>query len=492
MSNNIIRDVVTRTKGELYLGVVGAVRSGKSTFIRKFMENKVLPYLNDSETYQKVRDELPQSADGKRVMTVEPKFVPSEHMTLTIDEDVNLSIRLVDCVGYIIPSALGYLNDDGSSRLVKTPWFSEEIPFDEAAKLGTKKVIEAHSHIGIIITSDGSFGDFTREEYASIEKQLVEELKATGKPFVIILNTTKPDSAEAKNLKYQLEEAYNVSVIPLNALELTENDVDDILKEALAEFKISELSLEVPSFIEVLDERQSYKVKFQTAIDNATRNCTRMKDVFAVQRNLLDSGLFEDIIINDFDSGTGDVTMSIQVSDEEYHQILEEIIGTEIPDKTKFIEIIQELMNYKETCQKAGGNLDKLVDNGFGFIIPPTEEMVLQEPELIKQGGRYGIKLKAIAKVMHLTNIEVESSFEPIIGGEMQAKMLLEHMLEEYQQDPKIIWESEFFGRKLADLISDGVKVKIKEVSEGVEKKYQESLTKIVNKGRGGVIAIVL
>ncbi len=485
MNTNLLKDVITRTEGELFIGVVGAVRTGKSTFIRKFMEKKVLPYVTDQELLQKTKDELPQSADGRRVMTMEPKFIPSEHMELNFADNMKLSIRLVDCVGYIIPSAVGYLNEDGTSRLVKTPWFSDEIPFDEAAKIGTKKVIDVHSHIGIIVTSDGSFGDFTREEYAKIEKDLVEELKAANKPFIVILNTTKPTEPETLDLASKLEKDYQVAVIPVNVLEIEEEDIDDLLKKALAEYEIEEMNIDVPEFISVLKDDNSYKQQYQSAMNLVTSDYHKMKDVYRIVDDLKATGLFDDVVISSIDAGRSNVNLALEVNNDKYQAIVEELIGTKITDQTSFIEKIQELVE----CEKNSKNVTR--PEQTGFIIPPTEEMELQEPSLIKQGGRYGIKLSAIAKVCHACEIEVTSSFEPIIGGEMQTKMLLEHMIEEYRKDPNLIWNTEFFGQKLTNLIADGIKVKIKEVGPDIEKKYQDSLTKIVNKGKGVLVAVV-
>lgn len=485
MNTNLLKDVITRTEGELFIGVVGAVRSGKSTFIRKFMEKKVLPYLTDEELLQKTKDELPQSADGRRVMTMEPKFIPSEHMELSFTDNMKLSVRLVDCVGYVIPSAIGYLNEDGTSRLVKTPWFSDEIPFDEAAKIGTKKVIDVHSHIGIIMTSDGSFGDFTRDEYEKIESELVEELKSANKPFIVVLNTTKPNSEDTLELVKELEARYQVAVIPLNILELEEQDIDDLLKKALAEYEIEEMNIDVPEFISVLKDSNMYKEKYTRVMNEITNDYHKMKDIYKIVDDLKATELFDDVIITNIDSGHSNVSLELQINNDKYKEIVENILGIKLDDQKSFIEKIQELVD----CKQTDGTLKK--PNQSGFIVPPTEEMQLQKPELIKQGNRYGIKLSAVAKVWHACEIDVTSSFEPIIGGEMQTKMLLEHMVEEYQKDPNLIWNTEFFGQKLSNLISDGVKVKIKEVGQDIEKKYQDSLTKIVNKGRGVLVAIV-
>ena len=344
MSENIIKEVITRTKGEIYLGVVGPVRSGKSSFIRKFMEVKVLPYIKEEDTYHKVLDELPQSGEGKTIMTVEPKFVPSNNMTITIEDNVNLNIRLVDCVGYVIDSSKGFLNDDGSTRLVQTPWFSEPIPFNDAAGLGTKKVIEAHSNIGILLSSDGSFGDFTRDEYAKIEERMVDELKSLNKPFVLILNTNKPNAEETKNLVNELSNKYNVTVLPISVLDLTNNDVDLILK--------SELNLEVPSWVDQLDGNIPFKQEFDSIINDVTGNYRKMKDAFIIQDKLLECGLFDSVDIMNVDSGSGVVDINIKVKDGIYTEIIEDILGVTLEDKGVLIEILQKLKKAEDIYNK--------------------------------------------------------------------------------------------------------------------------------------------
>lgn len=491
MSENIIKEVITRTKGEIYLGVVGPVRSGKSSFIRKFMEVKVLPYIKEEDTYHKVLDELPQSGEGKTIMTVEPKFVPSNNMTITIEDNVNLNIRLVDCVGYVIDSSKGFLNDDGSTRLVQTPWFSEPIPFNDAAGLGTKKVIEAHSNIGILLSSDGSFGDFTRDEYAKIEERMVDELKSLNKPFVLILNTNKPNAEETKNLVNELSNKYNVTVLPINVLDLTNNDVDLILKSALNEFDISELNLEVPSWVDQLDGNIPFKQEFDSIINDVTGNYRKMKDAFIIQDKLLECGLFDSVDIMNVDSGSGVVDINIKVKDGIYTEIIEDILGVTLEDKGVLIEILQKLKKAEDIYNKIG-NLEKVYQVGYDVVIPPISEIKLEEPTLSKQSNRYGILINAKAEALLITKVDVESSFDPIIGNMEQAQILVDHMKEDYENNPEKLWNSEIFGRKLCDVISDGIRIKVNQVPNKILEKYSDGITKIINQNKGGVIAIVL
>lgn len=491
MSENIIREVVARTKGEIYLGVVGPVRSGKSTFIRKFMEQKVLPYIDNEDTYKKVVDELPLSGDGKTITTVEPKFIPSNNMNIRIDDSLNINIRLVDCVGYIINSAKGYLNEDGTNRLVQTPWFTEAIPFNEAAGLGTKKVIEAHSNIGVLVSSDGSFGEFTREEYEVVEEKMVNELKSLNKPFVLVINTKKPNDESTNKLVNELTNKYEISVIALDILNMTSDDVDKVLKEALNEFDISELNIEVPNWIDYLDDDVPFKNEFNTLLKDTTANYRKMKDAFRIQESLKECEYFKDVEITSIDSGTGIVNFDIKVKDECYLNVIESIMGASINDKGQFIESLQRLNMANKVYEKVG-NLDKVYQVGYDFIIPPISEMKLSEPVLSKQNGRYGVKINANAEALLIAKVDVESSFDPIIGSMEQSQILVDHMKDDFLNDPDKLWNVEIFGRKLSEVISDGIKIKVSQIPDVVLQKYNDGITKIVNQNKGGVIAIVI
>ena len=492
MNEDIIQEVAKRTKGEIYLGVVGAVRSGKSTFIRRFMEQKVLPLISDQSLYSKIQDELPQSADGKTIMTVEPKFIPSNNIKINMGEDTNFYVRLVDCVGYVIPSAKGYQNEDGSSRTIKTPWSVDEIPFEEAAYMGTKKVIDTHSNIGIVLTSDGSFGEFTRKEFEEVEEKIIEELKNAKKPFVVVLNSQYPTNEKTMVLKNELMEKYGVSVVVLDVVNMQEEDVDKLLKTALDEFDIEELNINLPNWVNVLKDDVSFKERFNVELSATTGNYRKMKDVFVIQEAFKNTGLFESVDITDINPGTGIVNIDLTCSEEVYNEVVEEILGGKLDDKATFIETIQDMKVAKDTYNKVGNALKATTECGYGISVPKVEDMVLSTPELIKQGNRYGIKIKATAPAIHLVQVEVESCFEPIIGSIEQSQALIDHMLKDYEENPEKVWNSEIFGRKLCDVIGDGIKAKINSVPDIVQCKYKESLSKVVNNGRGGVISIIL
>ncbi len=492
MSNSILTDVATRTSGEVYIGVVGSVRSGKSTFIRRFMETKVLPLVTDKYVYDKIQDELPQSSDGKTIMTVEPKFIPSTTVKITIEDNVNFQIRLVDCVGHVIPSAKGYLNEDGTSRLVQTPWFSEAIPFEDAAKIGTDKVIESHSNIGIVMSSDGSFGEFTRPEYEKVEEIVIEELKAHNKPFVLVINTTKPNHPETLELVKNLEDKYQVSVVALDVLKMTEDDMDHLLKVAMDEFDISQLNLEVPSWVNNLDDDLDYKSKFNDLVSQTTGNFRKMKDAFHIQESLKDSELFASVNITNIDPATGIVNIEIECSDECYNEVVGEILGEKITDKTSFINKIQDFRKAQHVFELVGGSIEKVEQLGYDIAFPKASDIALEKPELLKDGARYGIKIKANAPMIQLVKINVSSTFEPIIGSKEQAEELINHMVENYENEPDKLWNSEIFGRKLCDVINDGIRAKVNAIPDNVLEKYKNSIEKVVNHGRGGVIAIVL
>jgi stage IV sporulation protein A len=490
--NNVIRDVVFRTNGEMYIGVVGSVRSGKSMFIRKFIQTKVLPYVETEDIKNKIMDELPQSAEGKAIMTVEPKFVPSTPVQITVDDNLKLNIRLVDCVGYIIESAKGYKNEDGSPRLVRTPWFSDNIAFEDAATIGTQKVITNHSHIGILMTSDGSFGEFTRKEYEEVEDRLVSELNELKKPYVIIINTTEPNSSNVRRLQEELEAKYHVAVIPINVMDLSDRDIDVILSEALNEFDISKLDIKVPTWMSALDDNHPKKQLFNEYISSVTGEYRKFKDAQNIRNKLSECELFARVEISNIDSGTGEVEITIDCKDEVYDEIIAVILGEAINDKGEFITKLQDFVKAKNEYDKIATALEMVKGTGYGVATPTITDMQLDTPSVIKQGSRYGIKLRAIAPSIHMIKVDVESSFEPIIGTEEQSKKLIEKMMESYDRDPFTMWNSEIFGRKLSEVVNDGIRAKLYLIPENVQQKLRECLEKIVNKGRGGILAIIL
>ena len=492
MNNNILKNVATRTSGEVYIGVVGSVRSGKSTFIRKFMETKVLPLVKDEFTYKKIQDELPQSSAGRNIMTVEPKFIPSTTVKISIEEELSFHVRLVDCVGHVIPSSKGYLNEDGSERLVQTPWFSDGIPFEDAAKIGTDKVIESHSNIGIVMSSDGSFGEFSREDYEKVEEIVIEDLKKHNKPFILVINTIRPNDESTINLVKELEEKYQVSVVAVDVEKMSEADIDNLLKVAMDEFDISELKLGVPNWLNSLDESNSYKENFNQLVSLTTGTFRKMKDVFKIQDNFKESGLFTEVNISNVDAGTGIVNVDIDCSDETYNEIIKELLGVEELDKLTLINTLQEFKKAKKVYDLVGGAIDKVDQLGYDIALPKVDDIVLDKPELLKDGSRYGIKIKASAPMIQMVKINVNSTFEPIIGSKEQAEELINHMIDNYENEPDKLWNSEIFGRKLCDVINDGVRAKVSAIPDSVLEKYKNSIEKVVNYGKGGIIAIVL
>ena len=492
MSNNVMRDYVFRTNGELYIGVVSAVRSGKSTFIRKFIEHKVCPYVENEELKNKLIDDLPQSAEGKTIMTVEPKFVPSNPVYINIDNDISLNVRLVDCVGYIIPSAKGYVNEDGSPRLVQTPWKVESIPFEEAANLGTKKVITNHSHVGILLTSDGSFGEFDRSEYQEVEEKLVEELKELDKPFVIVLNTTMPNDDNTKSLVMMMKEKYQVAVIACDVVNMNELDIDNILLEALNEFDITKLDINIPNWLKELDDSLDAKKELVSLLDEVTVDFRKFKHVNNIKDLLSESRLFEEVVISNLDSGTGEVVIDITCKNGLYEEILESIVGDILEDKNKFMKFIQESVQNNKKYSQYIEAIECANKTGYGIAKPLIEDMTLETPEVVKQGARYGIKLRAIAPSIHMIKIDVESTFEPMIGTLEQSKMLVDSITEDAKDDPLKIWDSTIFGRKLSEVVNDGIKAKLYLLNETTQYKFKESLEKVVNKNKGGLLTIIL
>ncbi len=488
--SSTMKSIVSRTNGELYIGVVGSVRSGKSTFIRKFMEIKVLPYVVDDKN--KIIDELPQSSAGKNIMTVEPKFVPSNPANIILEDNINLNVRLVDCVGYVIEKSKGYINDDGSPKLVKTPWFTDEIPFMEAASVGTKKVMENHSHIGLIMTSDGSFGDFKRNDYEEVESQLVDEMKQLNKPFVLVVNSNQPNSDSTLLLCEQLKVKYEVSVLAVNVNELTEKDIDLILKEALNEFDITKLSINAPNWLTNLNDANEYKVIFNSYIKQATGQYRKFKEVSEISVYLKECELFEDVQITSIDSGTGEVEITLNCYNKLYEDILQDLVGPCILDKGEFIKFLEDAVEAKNEYFKYKSALESVKNTGYGISTPILEEMVLDEPSIVKQGSRYGIKLRALAPSIHMIKVDVESTFEPIIGTEEQSNKLLEKIMNDYESDHNSIWSSEIFGRKLSEVVNDGVKAKLYLMPDDVQVKMRDCMEKIVNKGKGGLLAIIL
>ena len=489
--SEIIKSIATRGNGEIYLGVVGAVRCGKSTFIKRFIENLVVPNITDEYEKRKCLDEIPQTAEGKTIMTTEPKFVPSSGASIKVDE-FETNIKLVDCVGFVIKGANGHVDEDGNPRMVKTPWFEDSVPFYEAAEMGTEKVIRDHATIGIVMTSDGSFGEIPRESYIEAEEKVITELQELGKPFIVILNTKNKESSSAISLANDLRSTYDVPVIPLNALEMTEPEILNVLKEALYEFPVLDIKVEIPKWVHVLENTHEIKKHYLDKIKESVVSVSKIRDVDSILNSFNDSEYISKSYISDVDTSTGNVTITLESSDALYNNVLKDLMGDMVTTKAGLLKIFT---TYKEGKEEMDGIRDALKmakSTGYGIVYPNLKDMTLSTPEIIKQGSRYGIKLKAVASSIHLMKVNVESTFEPIIGTEMQSKELINYIMKDYETDPSSIWKSEIFGRSLDIIVKEGIQAKLSVMPEAMRYKLSQTVTKIVNKGSNNLITIVL
>ncbi len=487
---DVIRSITERTGGDIYLGIVGAVRTGKSTFIKKVIENLVVPNIEDEYEKKRTLDEIPQSAQGKTIMTTEPKFVPSNAAKINID-DFSANIRLIDCVGYVIPEAKGY-EDDNGPRMVKCPWYDEEIPFIEAAEIGTEKVIRDHSSIGIVVTTDGSFGEITRASYVETEKRVVEELKSYGKPFIVVLNTAHPMMPETERLATNLKDSYGVPVLPINVENMNERDIYDILKSALYEFPVLEVDVSMPEWIACLSPNNSLKQIYIEKIRESVSEIDKLKDIDIITNHFSDCEYIEKAYLSDVNTSTGTVTVTLEAPSDLYNKVLKEIIGIDISNKAELLNIFQDYNETKSEYDQIKSALKMVKQTGYGVASPSLTDMKLDTPEIIKQGSRYGVKLKATAPSIHMIRVDVESTFEPIIGSELQSKELIDYLMKDFDTNPDNIWKSEIFGRSLDVIVKEGIQAKLSLLPENIRFKLCQTLTKLVNKGSGNLFAIVL
>ena len=487
----IIESIAKRGNGEIYLGVVGAVRTGKSTFIKRFIENIVVPIITDEYEKKRCLDEIPQSAQGKTIMTTEPKFVPSNGASIKIDE-FTTNIKLVDCVGYIIPGANGYEDENNNPRMVKTPWYDEAIPFVEAAEIGTEKVIKDHATIGIVVTSDGSFGEIERENYIEAEEKVIGELKDIGKPFIVILNTIHPTNSATVNLAEELRNNYDVPVIPTSIENMNEKDIIEILKQALYEFPVIDIKIKVPKWVSVLPNSHDIKNHYLDKIRESVINISKIKDVEKIITYYEDSKIISKAYISELDTSTGIITLNLESSDELYQQTLQELVGSAASSKAGLIKIFSNYKESEEEIASIRSALKMAKSTGYGIVFPGIKDMKLNTPEIVKQGSKYGVKLKAVASSIHLMKVDVESTFEPIIGTELQSKELIDYLMKDYENDPGSIWKSEIFGRSLEAIVREGIQGKLTLMPENTRYKLSNIVTKIVNKKASNLIAIVL
>ena len=490
-TTEIMKNIAQRCGGDIYLGIVGPVRVGKSTFIKEFMDKAVLPYVPDEYEKARMIDELPQAGIGKTIMTTEPKFVPNNAATIEFDDGFKVNVRLVDCVGFVIPEAKGYKDEDGV-RMVRTPWSEEPMPFNEAAKLGTQKVIQDHSTIGVVITTDGSISDLSRETYIEAEAEVIDELQSIGKPFIIIVNSADVHSMACNAVVEKLKEKYNVPVLAIRANQLSEADIHNLLREALYEFPVSEININMPKWVAVLNDDHWLKQSFNETIANSMASVEKLREVENIAAILAENEYIDGSNLATIDAGSGCVAVDISIRNGLYNEILKEIMGVEIHDKAELISLMQDYSKAKREYDTVSSALKMVKQTGYGFASASLNDIELSKPEIIKQANRYGVRLKAVAPSIHMIKVDVESSFEPIIGSKQQSEELIHYLLRDEGENEQAIWDSEIFGRKLSDLIRDGLNAKLSMIPEAARLKLQDILTKLVNKGKGNVIAVVL
>lgn len=489
--SSVYRDIGIRTNGDIYIGVVGPVRTGKSTFIKKFMETLVIPNMENDYRKNRATDELPQSAAGKTIMTTEPKFVPEEAEEINLDGETRLRVRLIDCVGYIVPSAIGYF-ENNAPRMVLTPWFEEEIPFNMAAEIGTDKVIAEHSTIGLVVTSDGSISDIPREEYQEAEERVIGELKAIDKPFAVILNCREPDSPDSRETALQMEKEYGVPVIALSCLEMTENNIREILSKVLGTFPVREIGIDMPKWLTGLKKDHWLRKAVVEPAVSAAENIARISEVRNIIPVLSGCEYIKDASVRNIDLGTGRADITVIINPELFYRILSEETGLEINGESGLMPCMKELAETKKKYDRIRGALDQVEAIGYGIVMPTIDELTLEEPEIMRQGGKYGVRLRASAPSIHLMRADITTEVAPIVGSEKQSEDLVRYLLDEFEEDPSKIWESNIFGKSLHELVNEGLHTKLSRMPQEARLRLQETISRIINEGCSGLICLIL
>ena len=492
MTNDYIyKDISERTGGDIYIGVVGPVRTGKSTFIKQFMDKLVLPNISGDYQKERANDELPQSSSGRTIMTTEPKFVPETGVEIKVDGNAAMNVRLIDCVGYIVPSALGYIEGD-RPRMVMTPWYEEPIPFNMAAEIGTQKVINEHSTIGLVITTDGSISDIPREEYAEAEERVIEELKAIEKPFVVLLNCMYPESDSASELAGDLTEKYAVPVIPVNCLELSDDDIKQILSKILFEFPIKEINISFPRWINSLPLEHWLRANLTDVIKKSAQGIRHIRDIDCFEKNFRNNENVDSAVVSGINLGVGSAEIELNIKQSLFYKILAETTGLVINDEQELMESLIEMAQIKKEYMRVRDALDEVEATGYGIIMPDIEELKLEEPEIVKQGGRYGVRLRASAPSIHLMKANITTEVSPIVGSEKQSEDLVMYLLSGFEEDPVKIWDSNIFGKSLHDLVNEGLHTKLSRMPTDARMRVQETVERVINEGCNGLVCILL
>lgn len=489
--NNIYSDIAKRNNGDVYIGVVGPVRTGKSTFIKKFMDTLVIPNMTDIYRAERARDELPQSAAGRTIMTTEPKFIPDEAVEITPGDNASMRVRMIDCVGYIVDDSLGY-EEDGEPRMVNTPWFDHPVPFNDAAEIGTKKVITDHSTIGLVVTTDGSFSDIPRESYVNAEARVIGELKSIHKPFIVLLNSAYPDSHETLSIAHDMEAAYDVPVMTVNCAELDERAINEILNRILLEFPLSEIRISVPGWISRLGREHELVKEIYGEVKTAVQTAENVRDIKSVCTSLTKPDFIKRAEAVKTDLGNGAARIELMLEESVFYRVLSECAGIEIKDDEMLLKQLSEMAEMKREYDQVRDALISVRETGYGIVSPTSDEMVLEEPKIIKQGGRYGVRLKACAPSIHMMRADIETEVSPIVGTVKQSQELIENLLSEYKDDPQRLWQSNIFGKTLNELVNDGLKNKLDHMPEEARNKLRETLERIINEGGGGLLCLIL
>ena len=488
---HIYEQIAERTGGDIYIGVVGPVRTGKSTFIKRFMDCVVLPKIENIYMRERARDELPQSGSGRTIMTAEPKFVPEEAVEIKLDGSASMKVRLIDCVGYMVDGALGQLEDD-VPRMVMTPWSDEEIPMAEAAEIGTRKVITEHSTIGLVITTDGSITEIDRLDYLDAEERVISELKAIGKPFLVAVNSRDPDGEAAKQVCEEISEKYGVTCRAINCLTLDEHGVTELLKSLLYEFPMKELGLVLPSWASGLSEDHAVKAAIYESLLSAARNVDCLRSIYPMAASLVACPYISGARVESIDLGRGTAVAALDIPQEVYYGIIEEEAGLEIHDESEIIPLLRELAAAKREYDRIAPALERVRNVGYGIVMPEREELTLEEPELVRQGGRFGVRLRASAPSIHLIRADIETEVSPAVGSERQSEELVQYLMKEFEGDAGRIWQSNIFGKSLHELVTEGLNAKLNHMPDEARNKLRETIQRIINEGSGGLICILL
>lgn len=486
---DIYRDIQARTNGEIYLGIVGPVRTGKSTFIKRFMDLLVLPKMENEHSRERTRDELPQSASGRTIMTTEPKFVPKEAAEISLLEDVNVKVRLIDCVGYMVEGASGHMENE-EERKVKTPWFEYEIPFTKAASIGTQKVIHDHATIGIVITTDGSICELKRDGYMAAEEKTIKELQAIGKPFIVLVNSKKPYGDEAKRVAEELKEKYQVTTMTVNCEQLREEDIHRIMEKVLFEFPISEVQFYIPKWVEMLPTEHKIKADLIYHMKEILKNMSEIKDAVAGLEKR-ESDYIEEIKLEQIEMDTGCVRIRVQIPERYYYEMLSDMTGMDICGEYELVRTMKEMAVMKQEYDEVKDAMESVKMKGYGVVHPKREEIQMDEPTIIKQGNKYGVRIRSEAPSIHMIRANIETEIAPIVGSEEQANDLVRYIKENSEEEGGV-WTTNIFGKSIEDLVTDGMRNKIMMINDESQMKLQDTMQKIVNDSNGGMVCIII